>query len=70
MIHPNVGFKDVILEALPSGHFRLIDHATSQPASPIEFSNRKAARNWAHGRGFRVIENLPPGNPTFPRPLG
>lgn len=67
MIHPNVGFKDTILEALPSGSFRLYDPATRQPVCTIDFHNRKAARNWAHGRGMRVLENIAP--PAFPPPL-
>lgn len=70
MIHPNVGFKDAIL-AESAGTFRLHDAATHEPLCPIQFSNRKAARNWAHGRGLRVIENDPtPQAPSFPRPLG
>lgn len=67
MIHPNVGFKDAILEALPSGSFRLHDPVSHEPVCPIEFHNRKAARNWAHGRGMRVLENIAP--PAFPQPL-
>ncbi|BET66000.1 hypothetical protein ASA1KI_09180 [Opitutales bacterium ASA1] len=69
MIHSNVGFKDVILEALPDGHFRLKDPASSQQLCPFSFANRKAARNWANGRGLRVIENTTPGSAAFPRPL-
>lgn len=70
MIHPNVGFKDAILEELSGGVFKLYDPATQEPLSAIEFHNRKAARNWAHGRGLRVIENQPTNSSSFPRPLG
>ena len=70
MIHPNVGFKDAILKESPGGAYRLHDPATHQPVSPIEFHNRKAARNWAHGRGFRVLESDSDATPSFPRPLG
>jgi hypothetical protein len=66
MIHPNVGFKDTILEALPTGMFRLFDPVSKRPVSSIEFHNRKAARNWAHGRGLRVLEDVP--RPAFPAP--
>lgn len=70
MIHSNVGFKDVVLEALPNGHFKLTDPTGSQPACAIEFNNRKAARNWAHGRGMRVVERTSSANTVFPKPLG
>jgi len=72
MIHPNVGFKDAILEEISGGVFKLFDPSTHAPVSPIAFHNRKAARNWAHGRGLRVLEDSSPGDstPGFPRPLG
>ncbi len=71
MIHPNVGFKDAILEERPGGVFTLHDPATREPLSPIAFHNRKAARNWAHGRGLRVLETQPQSvGQSFPRPLG
>jgi hypothetical protein len=70
MTHPNVGFKDAILEALPGGPFRLLDPDTHRPVCPIEFHNRKAARNWANGRGMRVVDDTPSDTPAFPRPLG
>lgn len=71
MTHPNVGFKDAILEEISGGVFKLFDPSTHAQVSPIEFHNRKAARNWAHGRGLRVLENQPSsGSPSFPRPLG
>lgn len=69
MIHPNVGFKDALLEESPAGVFTLHDPATRERVCPIEFHNRKAARNWAHGRGMRVIENTSSATPSFPRPL-
>jgi len=69
MIHSNVGFKDAILEVLPDGHFRLCDPATSQTLTSIRFANRKAARNWAHGRALRVIEDTKPASASFPKPL-
>jgi hypothetical protein len=68
MIYPNVGFKDAILEALPGGNFLLKDPANMQPLCPIQFHNRKAARNWAHGRGLRLIENQTSAASAFPRP--
>jgi hypothetical protein len=68
MTFPNVGFKDAILEALPGGQFVLKDPATHRPLCPIEFHNRKAARNWAHGRGLRILENQTPSAASFPHP--
>lgn len=70
MIYPNVGFQDAILEALAGGEFLLRDPATMQPLCPFKFHNRKAARNWAHGRGLRLIENQTPSSTAFPRPSG
>ncbi len=70
MIHSNVGFKDAVLEVLPDGHFRLCDPATAQTFSPIRFANRKAARNWAQGRGLRVLEKTRAESRSFPKPLG
>lgn len=69
MIHPNVGFKDAVLEECAGGAFQVRDAVTGEPVSPILFHNRKAARNWAQGRGMRVLENQPAGRPSFPRPL-
>lgn len=70
MTHPNVGFRDVILEALSGGGFRLKDPATQRPVGPIVFHNRKAARNWAHGRGLRLLdESGPAPSSGFPAPL-
>jgi hypothetical protein len=67
MTHPNVGFRDVILEALAGGGFQLMDPATRRPVGSIVFHNRKAARNWAHGRGLRLLGDSPPDlPPAFP----
>jgi hypothetical protein len=68
MTFTNVGFKDAVLEAQCGGRFLLKDPADLRPICPIEFPNRKAARNWAHGRGLRVVENQPPAAASFPRP--
>ncbi len=69
MTHPNVGFRDVILEALSGGGFQLTDPATLQPVGRIVFHNRKAARNWAHGRGLRLLDDSAPARPpAFPAP--
>jgi len=69
MTHPNVGFRDVILEALAGGGFQLLDSGTKRPVGSIVFHNRKAARNWAHGRGLRLLDDSPSENPpTFPGP--
>lgn len=57
MTHPNVGLRDVILEAQPGGGFRLTDPASHRPVGQIVFHNRKAARNWAHGRGLRLLDD-------------
>lgn len=56
----NSVLKTARLEALSNGHFRLLDtEDASRLVSEIEFNNRKAARNWARGRGF-VVEDLTP----------
>jgi hypothetical protein len=69
MTHSNVGFRDVLLEAQPGGGFHLVDTATRRPVGSIVFHNRKAARNWAHGRGLRLLDGtLPAHPPTFPAP--
>jgi hypothetical protein len=71
MTHPNVGFRDVILEALSGGGFHLVDSATKRPVGSIVFHNRKAARNWAHGRGLRLLDDSSSANsPAFPAPNG
>lgn len=55
-------WKTALLEELSNGHFRL--RKTEEPTglvSEIEFNNRKAARNWARGRGYVVDEVAPNG---------
>ncbi|RME72345.1 MAG: hypothetical protein D6781_02385 [Verrucomicrobia bacterium] len=68
MNYPNVGFRDAILEAMPDGRFRLTDPKDNSPVCRIEFHNRKAARNWGHSRGFRILEKQSPTSAAFPRP--
>lgn len=49
--------KTALLEELSNGHFRLLQSENPQvPVSEIEFHNRKAARNWARGRGYVVSD--------------
>jgi hypothetical protein len=70
MTHSNVGFRNVILEALSGGGFHLMDPETKRPVGQIVFHNRKAARNWAHGRGLRLLDESGPASssPAFPAP--
>ena len=51
---------EAVVTPVSDGHYRLISAANAHPLTSILFNNRKAARNWALGRGYRVRENAPP----------
>ncbi len=53
--------REAVVTAVSDGHFRLISSPDAHPLTSILFNNRKAARNWALGRGYRVREGAPPG---------
>ncbi|HLP02201.1 MAG TPA: hypothetical protein VK178_17015 [Opitutaceae bacterium] len=46
--------REAIVSPLSDGHFRLVSASDAHPLTPIVFSNRKAARNWALGKGYQV----------------
>ena len=48
--------REAVVSPLNGRHFRLLNPASAHPLTPILFSNRKAARNWAFGRGYLVRE--------------
>ena len=48
---------DARIEEQDSGRFKLLaSEGGESRVVNIEFNNRKAARNWARSRGFRIIE--------------
>ena len=49
--------REAFVSPLNDGHFRLVRPADAHPLTPIRFNNRKAARNWAFGRGYLVRES-------------
>ncbi|TVR48730.1 MAG: hypothetical protein EA425_13715 [Puniceicoccaceae bacterium] len=55
--------REVSIRQLADGHFRLVECQTTRAITPIAFNNRKAARNWAAGRGFLLV-----GEPEKPEP--
>ncbi len=46
--------REAVLSPLADGHFRLVSATDARPLTPITFNNRKAARNWAFGKGYQV----------------
>lgn len=49
--------KSARLSEQSNGRFRLfLADEPTVPVSDIEFNNRKAARNWARGRGLLVCD--------------
>jgi len=59
----NFPFKDAEVEELNNGRYRLVlSDETRNTVADIEFNNRKAARNWARSRGFRVVDHAPDGS--------
>ena len=55
--------KSALLEELSNGRFRLLQgEKIGVPVSNIEFSNRKAARNWGRSRGFLIADTALDGS--------
>lgn len=46
--------REAVVAPLSDGHFRLVSAGDAQPLTPIVFTNCKAARNWALGKGYQV----------------
>lgn len=53
--------REAIVSPLADGHYRLVSASDAHPLTPILFNNRKAARNWAHGKGYQVRMSAPNG---------
>jgi hypothetical protein len=53
--------REAVVSPLADGHFRLVSASDAHPLTHILFNNRKAARNWALGKGYQVREGAPPG---------
>jgi hypothetical protein len=53
--------REAAISPNADGHFRLVSAADSHQLTPIVFNSRKAARNWAFGRGYQVRLGGPPG---------
>ena len=53
--------REALISPNADGHFRLVSPADSHQLTPIVFNSRKAARNWAFGRGYQVRLGGPPG---------
>lgn len=48
--------REAIVSPMSDGHFRLVHPHDAHLLTPIQFHSRKAARNWALGRGYQVRE--------------
>lgn len=48
--------REAVVAPMSDGHFRLVHPGDAHPLTPIQFNSRKAARNWALGRGYQVRE--------------
>ncbi len=49
--YPN---REAVVSPIADGHFRLVSASDARPLTSIHFNNRKAARNWALGKGYQV----------------
>jgi hypothetical protein len=49
--------REAVVSPVSDGHFRLVSTSDAHPLTSIVFSNRKAARNWALGKGYQVRES-------------
>lgn len=54
--------REAVVSPLADGHFRLVSASDAHPLTPILFNNRKAARNWALGKGYQVRFGAPSGS--------
>jgi hypothetical protein len=46
--------REAVVSPIADGHFRLVSASDAHPLTSIIFNNRKAARNWALGKGYQV----------------
>jgi hypothetical protein len=46
--------REAVVSPIADGHFRLLSANDAHPLTSIVFNNRKAARNWALGKGYQV----------------
>ncbi len=53
--------REAVVSPIADGHFRLVSASDAHPLTPIVFNNRKAARNWALGKGYQVRMTGSPG---------
>ncbi len=53
--------REAVVSPIADGHYRLVSASDAHPLTSILFNNRKAARNWALGKGYQVRESGPPG---------
>jgi hypothetical protein len=54
--------REAMVSPLSDGHFRLVRATDAHPLTPIQFNTRKAARNWASGRGYSIRDAAPSGS--------
>lgn len=53
--------REAIVSPIADGHYRLLSASDAHPLTAIVFNNRKAARNWALGKGYQVRLGEMPG---------
>ena len=53
--------SEAVVSPIADGHYRLVSASDAHPLTSILFSNRKAARNWALGKGYQVRLGGMPG---------
>ncbi len=53
--------REAVVSPIADGHFRLVSASDAHQLTPIVFNNRKAARNWALGKGYMVRMDGQPG---------
>jgi len=53
--------REAVVSPFADGQFRLVSASDARPLTSILFNNRKAARNWALGKGYQVRVSGPSG---------
>ena len=53
--------REALVSPIADGHYRLVSASDAHPLTSILFNNRKAARNWALGKGYQVRIGGQPG---------
>ena len=53
--------REAVVSPIADGHYRLVSASDAHPLTSILFNNRKAARNWALGKGYKVRIGGQPG---------